>query len=259
MQRFEGASDCPLHGGYTFRAWRSGARVVGDICPTCREEGQRRAQALNTTIDADRARTELAERLNRVGIPVAFQQASFDQLDPKNERVREVYSRARSYVDQFEHVLAMQPARGLILAGAQGTGKTHLVSAMLGVLVRRNYSGLYITANLMLLALRESGRNWQSESAASLINRYASPHLLVIDEYGAHTAHDVDYQHLFAVIDARYQRNRPTVLVTNIEKEELLSHLDERLIERVRGPNGLLLSFNWHSYRMNPTPSQVRT
>jgi DNA replication protein DnaC len=248
---------CATHGDFETKGWRHGARLIGRICPICLNAAQLECEQINLEVDRKRKESDYAERLARVGIPVAFHDANFNKLDPANERAAAVYDAGWRYVVKFNEVLACRPTMGMIFTGPQGSGKTHLASAMLVDLIRNGYSGMYVTASLMLLGLREASRSFQGESASSQIGRYASPHLLVIDEYGLQSAQDVDYQLLFSVIDARYQRNLPTVLVTNFQRDELKSNLDERVIERIRGPRGLILSFDWQSYRTRQSPPTV--
>ena len=97
-------------------------------------------------------------------------------------------------------------------------------------------------------------KQFESYSALeSQLEFYRELPFLIIDEVTegcGKGAYPADWErHLFRVlIDARYQANRSTLIITNRNKAELIERLGEPAIDRL-SENGIFLAFNWPSYR----------
>ncbi|HBH7937850.1 TPA: ATP-binding protein, partial [Escherichia coli] len=47
----------------------------------------------------------------------------------------------------------------------------------------------------------------------------------------------------------RYERMKPTILISNQSKDELSAFIGERVIDRMNDGGGCTLAFTWDSYR----------
>jgi DNA replication protein DnaC len=54
---------------------------------------------------------------------------------------------------------------------------------------------------------------------------------------------------LFDILNERYERRRPTILMSNLPRDEVSSYLGERVFDRLREDGGEFISFTWESYR----------
>lgn len=54
---------------------------------------------------------------------------------------------------------------------------------------------------------------------------------------------------LFEIINTRYEKMRPTILISNLPKDELSAFIGERVIDRMNDGGGCTLAFTWDSYR----------
>ena len=56
---------------------------------------------------------------------------------------------------------------------------------------------------------------------------------------------------LFDVLNERYEKLKPSILLSNIPSEQLSDYLGERVTDRLRENKGRMIGFNWDSYRKN--------
>ena len=60
---------------------------------------------------------------------------------------------------------------------------------------------------------------------------------------------DFEKQILFDVLNERYEKRKPCILLSNIAPSELSGYLGERVADRLREDGGKLIAFDWESYR----------
>ena len=81
-----------------------------------------------------------------------------------------------------------------------------------------------------------------------IVKRFTSAGLLVIDEIGVQSGSPSERAILADVINTRYENLKPTVVIGNLTKEEFLSILGERALDRLKD-NGRTLIFDWENRR----------
>ena len=118
----------------------------------------------------------------------------------------------------------------LIFLGSVGTGKTHLACGII-----RECGGLYRLASSIVEEIRRAKSFKATETEASILHNYGQLSLLIIDEIGrSNSAIDEQYM-LYQIINERYNRRKPTVLISNQNKKEFLQYIGiataDRLIE----------------------------
>ena len=121
--------------------------------------------------------------------------------------------RARRFVDEF--VPGASGQRALLFCGPPGTGKTHLLSAMLRELAaRKGVRGRYEEFFLLLSDIRDgfsrglSSREW--------LEPLRQVDVLAIDEIGKGGKNrDFEQGILDEILSVRYNAGRPTLLATN--------------------------------------------
>lgn len=247
--KWKGEANCPEHGAYKFEAQRIGRYTIGQVCPSCLERGQTMGHQKNIEIETAQRRLDFVQRKKIAGMPEAFLECTLETYMPTNDQADEMLGVVKRYAENFKAILTTRPVPGLVFVGVPGTGKTHIACGMMEHLMQQGYSAAYLACPHFLLAARESQLMRSHEKTSLLIERFKQPHFLVLDEFGTHTTQDVDYQILFSVIDGRYQRNLPTLMVTNLNHAELQKKVDERFLERIRGINGPILKFDWPTHR----------
>ena len=119
---------------------------------------------------------------------------------------------------------------GLLLFGNYGTGKTHLAYSILKELDRQGLPGFYIT--IPDLFDRISDRVNRIDVADTL-GKLCMVSCLVLDEIGVQSGDADEKKRLYQIIDGRIKNGRPTILVTNLDRSELVNLLTERVVSRV--------------------------
>lgn len=244
-----GKDHCDRHGDYEYKAYFCNGKTVGRACPACVSENQRALQESSLRYRQQAQAEKTLDKAIIAGVPEIFRKATFANYSAEMAKAKRNLEVLRSYADNFATVLATQPATGLLLHGYTGTGKTHLACALISALLAKGYTAKYTSAPALLMQLREASRGMSGQSLSALMNELSGVQLLVFDEYGAHTRNDYDYQLLFQLIDARYQRNLPTVTITNEEVKDVEAQLDQRFLERLLGTAAPKLAFDWASAR----------
>lgn len=100
---------------------------------------------------------------------------------------------------------------GLIFMASHGLGKTHLAIA-LGY--KAALAGVRVTFTKAVEMVNHLNAAQADHSTRKAMRLYTSPALLIIDELGRVSIDQKDGEHIFNVIDARYERGS-TVITTN--------------------------------------------
>jgi DNA replication protein DnaC len=82
-----------------------------------------------------------------------------------------------------------------------------------------------------------------------VIAQYVKTAYLFIDEVGIQYGTESEQIAMFDIINGRYEYQRPTILITNLDINGLKDIMGERIIDRLRQDGGQLLAFNWKSLR----------
>ena len=54
---------------------------------------------------------------------------------------------------------------------------------------------------------------------------------------------------LFDVLNERYEKRRPTLLLSNLVVDDVQAYLGERIFDRLREDGGEAVAFDWESHR----------
>lgn len=89
------------------------------------------------------------------------------------------------------------------------------------------------------------------------------PDLLILDEVGVQFGSDTERLLLFDILNERYERRRPTILMSNLALDDaeeggrvvpgIKSYLGERVFDRLREDGGQSVVFDWPSHRKGAT------
>ena len=115
----------------------------------------------------------------------------------------------------------------LLLVGWSGVGKSHIIQALGQKACLHGYRVLYRTSAKLLHDLNAS---LADKTLPLRLRRYATPDLLIIDEFGFDEIERTEYPHaahlLYKVIAARNQK-RSTALVTNVDFDKWGEYLSD--------------------------------
>lgn len=236
---------CLEHGEFVSR------NLFGSIwsrCPAC--ETIRREQE-----EAEKAERERVEKLRRwesrlgqSGIPERFKNRTLASFIADSAAKRRALDFATGYAESFG-ASAVKNGRSALLVGKPGTGKTHLavgigLSAMAG-----GYSVLFCTVMRAIRRVKDTWSRDSAESESEAIAALVHPDLLILDEVGIQFGSETEKLILFDVLNERYEKRRPCLLLSNLTVDEVSAFLGERVLDRLREDGGEVIPFGWESYR----------
>ena len=244
---------CPTHGDYTAKtlvAFR-GAPPIAMGCPTCSAERMAAKDARRA--ESDRRQEQEAKRrrvehlIGHSGIPPRFADKTFDNYTPNNAASRVALTATRKYAEAFD--AQSRQGRSLVFAGGPGTGKTHLATAI-GQHIIREFQAvvLFGTVSQALRRIKDTYRKDSEQTESDVIRALTDCDLLILDEIGAQIGSEHEKQLMFEILNERYQGMKSTILISNLNAEELEGFLGHRVMDRYR-ECGVVLAFGWESHR----------
>jgi DNA replication protein DnaC len=225
VQEFE---VCEFHGRWPLNVQDSEGKIRWNQpgCPHCRN--QARTQALVANAD----------------ISKRFIHCSFDNYRVDNPGQQSALRVCQDYAKNFRTNLEL--GRCLIMRGNPGTGKNHLSAAIMLEIMKQNYTALRIKATSFLdeyWAKSFSEREpWMKEMGRV--------DLLVIDEIGRTSNGKAANDAFFRLIDSRYEEMKPTIVITNMDREALIETLGKAAYDRLGEGGGSVITFNWTGERL---------
>lgn len=245
---------CEVHGDFASVHMERKDQATGQMvqrwteCPDCARDRQSKVEQEEQHRERERRMSErVASLLGRAAIPSRFAGKSLDDYRAETEPQQRVLAACREYAETFPERL--EDGRCLVMLGPPGTGKTHLAAAIACEVIRRHrLSAVYSTVSE---AVRRIKDNWTTREMAesAIIETFAGPSLLVLDEIGMGWGSDTELLYLFEIVNARYQAKKPTIIAGNIERENVRSCLGDRVADRLNEAGCRTLLLNWKSAR----------
>jgi len=214
--------DCPLCGGLGAVVVRAGEHAQAlqceciGVCPQCRDthwvavgEGAhaRRGHCPCTALD------RRLERFNNAKIPARHSQSTRANFKPTEARQAAALVAVSAWLDNYR---PGEENRGLVLHGAVGRGKTHLMIAMLRELVFRYGVSVRFVEFSHLLADLKSGFD-VGHGTARLMEPLVTVDVLAVDELGKGRNTEFEGTVLDELVSRRYNAAATIVATTNFE------------------------------------------
>ena len=156
------------------------------------------------------------------GVPKRYWNESFDTWKTRNADDEKRLQTVIEYSHQESNDSV------LLLLGPKGVGKTHL-----GASIIREAGGTFISVEEMIFKY-ECSMDFHSETnRVNLMNFYSTTPMLVIDEIGRSMQQAKEDAILNYVLRHRYENMLPTVLISNLKKEDLLKKLGDAVVDRL--------------------------
>lgn len=157
----------------------------------------------------------------------------------KKELNIKAYNECLSYVRNLEENL--KQGKGLFITGNVGSGKTHLLAAIIDWIARMTTRRAYrvwiiFITSVDLLALIKytfDRKNKDDNNTEELMSKLEDCDLLIIDDLGTEKTTDWASELFYKIIDSRYSNLKSTIITANLTDQELKEKLSERLISRI--------------------------
>jgi len=243
---------CAEHGEFEIKCDESlPIKIIMSTCPKCSEDYSewklKQEEVEKKKRDEETREIILKSRLLKSGVSERHFNKSFDNYIADTKEKKYSLDSMRYFV---EKVLDGE-CKNMILCGSVGTGKTHLCQATLRYIVE-NTNDCYIRIRTIKEIIRHVRSTWSKESEIDeqgAINQLSNMQLLIIDEMGVQSGSDNELDIIFEIINNRYENKLPTVIVSNLEKKELINLLGQRIIDRLKEDGCRVLGMAWDSYR----------
>lgn len=152
-------------------------------------------------------------------------------------RMKAILNIVKNYADTYE----AETAGNMLMMGNTGLGKTHLSSAMGGVIIEKGNDVYYTTATGMFSDFEMSRfGNSASVDATGETEKYYTCDLLIIDDLGTETVNQFTTSCLYDVINSRLNRKKSTVINTNFTRDEMRKKYQDRITSRIFGEYTIL-------------------
>ena len=159
-----------------------------------------------------------------------YKNKTFSNFD--RSKCPKAYDICRVYAKNFP--LCGSQGIGLFITGAVGTGKTHLVAAIIDYIARvhkrKVYDIIFISSVNLLFRIKFS---FDSKTTEALIEELEEASLLAIDDLGVEKSSDWTHEIFYKILDSRYSKQRPTILTSNFTDAELKEKMSERIVSRI--------------------------
>jgi len=241
--------NCPEHGAYT------STNFIGEhwtVCPKCmmiqRDREAKEQLAADEKLRQERIASKWKAKITGAAIPERFKDRTLESYVAKTSGQQKALAFATEYAENFD--LVLKEGRSAIFVGKVGTGKTHLAIGIALSIMQQQRSALFVTVQRLIRRVKDSWHT-KEETESQVVDVFASPDLLVLDEVGVQFGSEFEKQVLFDVLNTRYENRKPSILLSNIPKEQLSDYLGERVTDRLRENGGKVIGFDWESYRRN--------
>lgn len=243
-------ADCETHGPFDQKVSIIFGREFKGSCPECEKIAKAEREAEEQAAEVREHRAAMARKLGSALIPKRFADKTFAGYQAESEGQHRALRIATRYAERFAEIAPT--GRCLLLLGKPGTGKTHLAVSIANEVMRTtNATAVYRTVGSVLQAIRATYDRSNDQTEAQILAGLIAPSLLVLDEIGVskEVPSDFELTTLFAIINGRYEELCPTIIVSNLEAEQLPPAIGERCMDRLREGGGVAVKFDWESQR----------
>lgn len=201
----------------------------------------------NAAIAAEEARIAGPARKFQNLVGERYLSCRFENFDCRSQAMRDVRDACQSIAGNVSAEL--DAGRSVVLAGPVGTGKDHLMAAMLREVVRANLECQRINGTDLAGQCRDIIGGHTSE--AEFLQRWASVDLLALSDPEGNREKATEYyaDWLYRIVDYRYRLNKSIWITINATTgREIAERVGERTWDRIQH-NATIIRTNWKTHR----------
>lgn len=185
----------------------------------------------------------IVKLLDKRRVPVRFRKCTFENFICSNASQSQALTKIMNW--------DCGDGRILYIHGSVGTGKTHLMVALMSHILTTSPSvsvGNYYSMYDIRVKLQESFRN-ELQSTNKIMKQFKSNDILFIDDFG--TVKDWEKEYIWQIIDYRYSNCQPFVLNSNLSIADVSYHLGPAIASRCASGDVIRIEGNDHRLQRN--------
>jgi DNA replication protein len=183
------------------------------------------------------------------GIGKLIRTQSFDTFDPERQnrdpRAYESLKRNLDYCRSYAAKFSSSTSENLLFMGSTGLGKTHLSTAVAKEIIELGFDVVYDTAQNIFadFEYERFGRSYggDSDDEPQRTLKYFGCDLLIIDDLGTELSNQFTVACLYNIVNTRVNRGSPTIINTNLGRDELRRRYADRITSRLFGEFTLMM------------------
>ena len=144
------------------------------------------------------------------------------------KRAENILAKCKEFVEDFP-----KNSRSLLFMGGAGLGKTHLSLAIVSEIIKKGYGVVYGSAQSLFSAAEKEHFLFNSSSEQE--DALLSCDLLVIDDLGTEFLSSYTSSLFYNIVNTRLLNNKPTIINTNLDFEQLENRYTARITSRFIG------------------------
>lgn len=146
----------------------------------------------------------------------------------EREKIGKYFDYCKKYANTFN-----TSSRNILMRGNTGLGKTHLSMAIARQVTESGFGVIYCsTPDIIAKIENEHFGKTESENTLGTLNECD---LLILDDLGTEFQTSFTRITVYNIINARLISNKPTIINTNLDFEELEKLYSSRLVSRIMG------------------------
>lgn len=224
------------------------AMTEREVCEWLTAQGLLKPCPFDKRLDRPARSRQLQRIVERLGTRYAM--ATLENFAVYDNRQVAVLERLRAFAADMPAML--KGGGGLLLFGDPGTGKDHMMAALLKIAVAlHGLSVEWYDGGMLFDAFADAACSEDSGALRVLQGRLIEPHVLAISDPQPPRGElsGAQVRRVRDVIDRRYRDGKSTWLTTNIDRaEDATALLTEPVMQRLKEGSGQVLC-SWPSYR----------
>lgn len=207
-------------------------------CPDCKDTGYRDGRRCHCF---DRARTQILYAQSNVQEILErenFDKFSFAYFDGEKvvpelgmtelAYIRLVVAKCRQFAEEFP-----QKGGNMLFTGSTGVGKTFLTNCIAKELIDRHVSVLYLSSHDLFETFSKYKFSYGAEDFEEAYRHILECDMLIIDDLGTEVNNAFVSSQLFYCINERLNRNKGTIISTNLSMDMLRDTYSDRVTSRL--------------------------